>query len=298
MLFGWRFPGLPALMVLISTLCLAGSGQSPQNKTAAHQIQVRTGEVVVDVNVTDSGGKPVRGLTESDFEVYEDGVRQQVVSFRAISGGAVQENAAQAPIRNTIVQSTELTAASPAYPNLISLVFDKVNAEPGDAARAATAARAYVEKLMREGDQAAVFGIGFGIHVFQRFTSDRASLVKAVLEAIHGSGKYPGDVSAELRTALQNIPTGGSFIPGVDTDEDKINLAYSADADMLFKLPILQEVRVLLFMQRIDQFMRGNRSMAGLLAIIEAQRVIPGRKSMIFLSIGFVVACSNVFYGV
>src|SRR5438552_5824915 len=41
--------------------------------------QVR--RVIVDVVVTDSHGKSVRGLTQKDFSVNEDGKAQQILSF-------------------------------------------------------------------------------------------------------------------------------------------------------------------------------------------------------------------------
>ena len=46
------------LVCLWSTVWLKGSGQTPQEKPAIPQIRVQTGEVVVDVSVTDGDGKP------------------------------------------------------------------------------------------------------------------------------------------------------------------------------------------------------------------------------------------------
>lgn len=272
--------------LLTLMLSLSAGGQEPGQKPAS-TIRVTTGEVVVDVNVTDSGGRPVNGLKEADFEVYEDGVRQQISSFRLISGSAAPQTPAAAPGADVRAGAPGLGADTPVYPHLVSFVFDKVNTERADASRAAQAAITYVEKSLGRGDIAAVFGIGFGVHVYQGFTGDRTLLKKAIQDAVFGNTKIPGDVSAEIRATLQSIPSGGAFLPNVYTDDDKIELAYTADFDTMFKFPILAELRTLLVMQRIEQQMRGNRSLAGLLAIIEGQRVMPGRKCLIFLSGGF-----------
>lgn len=265
-------------LALLTALPLESHNPAPQERPAAQQIRVRTGEVVVDVNVTDSGGSPVRGLTAADFEVYEDGIKQQIASFRFISGNTLEQSQ---QARSTGIQSSQLIADTPAFPHLVSLVFDKVNVEHGEALRAAGAAKAYVEKFLHKDDLAAVYGISMGVHVYQRFTSDRASLLKAIQDCIAGNTRHTGEVSDEIRTALS------TWMPGVSTDEDKIQRAYSAGPAELLQFPELEELLVLLKFRDIDLQARGNRSLTGLLAIIEGQKSIPGRKSMIFLSSGF-----------
>ncbi len=274
------------LLSLCSAVLLKGSGQAPQEKPAAAQIRVHTGEVVVDVSVTDGDGKPVRGLTQSDFEVYEDGVKQQIASFRFIAPTTSEPGPLSAQNPAKTAAPSELSAETPEYPHLISLVFDKVNASGPEASRAANAARFYVEKSLHKNDQAAVFRIGMGVHIYQRFTSDRASLIKAIQEAVSGGSRDPGDVSEEIRTALASTP-GEGFIPGVYTDNDKIAFAYSADFIDLQKYPQLQDLLLLLKFQEIDREVRSDRTLTGLLSVIESQKVIPGRKSLIFLSSGF-----------
>jgi len=273
-----------SVLVLLGVFPLESSYQAPQGQTAAQQIRVRTGEVVVDVNVTDSGGKPVRGLTAADFEVYEDGVKQQIASFRSVEGNDLVP--AQKP-PDAGKPAAALTADTAAFPHLVSLVFDKVNVERGDALRAAEAARSYVEKFLQNNDRAAVFGISMGVHVYQRFTSDRASLLKAIRDCVAGNTRHTGDVSDEIRATLASILADGASIPGAFTDDDKIKLAYSANPETLMEYPVLEELLVLLKFRDIDRQSRGNRSLSGLLSIIEGQKSIPGRKSMIFLSSGF-----------
>jgi VWFA-related protein len=276
-----------SILALLLTLPLSGANQKTQDRPSAQQIRVHTSEVVVDASVTDGDGKPVSGLTQSDFEVYEDGIKQQILSFRTISGNRPAQGPPLPQPQDKAGQPSELVANTSAYPHLISLVFDKVNVEHADAVRASAAASAYVDKHLRKDDVAAVFGIGFGVHIYQSFTNDRAKLMKAVQDATLGNTRYPGDVSAELRTALQTIPTG--LILGVNTDEDKIAFAFDADAATLWTYPMLQDVKILVEFRDIDREGHGNRTLAGLLSIIEGQKVMPGKKSLILFSSGFAI---------
>ena len=275
-LFG---PGLVyySVLALLMTLPLSGSNQKPQGSPSAQQIRVHTSEVVVDANVTDGNGKPVSGLTQADFDVYEDGIKQQIQSFRSISGNRVEQSSPLPQPQNKAAQLPDLVANTPAYPHLITFVFDKVNVQHADAVRASEAARAYIDKHLRKDDVAAVYGIGFGIHVYQSFTSDRAKLMKAVQDATVGNTRYPGDVSDDIRQA---IDARRATNPQA-TDEDFIARAYDGgDADLL----------ILLKFRDIDREDRGNRTLSGLLSIIEGQRYVPGRKSIIFFSSGFPIA--------
>src|SRR5260370_14958730 len=49
------------------------------------KIVVGTNEVLLDAVVKDKKGHLVKDLQASDFEVYEDGVRQDIKSFRLVS---------------------------------------------------------------------------------------------------------------------------------------------------------------------------------------------------------------------
>src|ERR1700730_8175109 len=56
-----------------------GQGQDEE------KIVVGTNEVLLDAVVRDKKGHPVKDLTASDFQVSEDGISQQVQSFRLVS---------------------------------------------------------------------------------------------------------------------------------------------------------------------------------------------------------------------
>jgi VWFA-related protein len=81
------------MLAAVAALPLAGSGQEPRQTFRSGTDAVR-----VDVSVQD-GRRPIAGLTPDDFEVYDNGVRQQVTG---ISYGRL-------PIDVTVVLDTSLS---------------------------------------------------------------------------------------------------------------------------------------------------------------------------------------------
>ena len=63
-------------------------------------------QVLLDLVVRDKHERMVRDLTQNDIEVYEDGVKQDVRSFRLVSGAEVREQedkaAAASPTPNAV----------------------------------------------------------------------------------------------------------------------------------------------------------------------------------------------------
>src|SRR5215468_12707155 len=69
-------------LILSSYQPLSGQNPSPARQQDEPKIRIGTAEVTLDVVVRDKKGRPVKDLTASDFEIYKDGVKQQVESFR------------------------------------------------------------------------------------------------------------------------------------------------------------------------------------------------------------------------
>ncbi len=93
------FAGIAFLFTAAGTSAQAPSAQhpSPQPKAPAAQqapasaptIQTQTRLITVDVVVTDSHGKPVRGLTQNNFQVSEEhGGQQKIAKFRFVDASA------------------------------------------------------------------------------------------------------------------------------------------------------------------------------------------------------------------
>src|ERR1700737_4672228 len=82
-----RFTKLPLASVLMITSALIAfpQTQSKSEPQEPEKIVVERSEVVLDAVVRDKKGRPVTNLTVADFAVYEDGVRQQISSFRLVT---------------------------------------------------------------------------------------------------------------------------------------------------------------------------------------------------------------------
>ncbi len=51
-------------------------------------VKISTSLIQVDVTVTDKSGKVVRDLKPEDFEIYENGVKQNITNFSFVDSGS------------------------------------------------------------------------------------------------------------------------------------------------------------------------------------------------------------------
>ena len=83
-----------AIAVTLAALCggLLAAQQQPAPQTPAPTpdqppvtFRVEVNYVEVDAIVTDAQGNPISNLTKNDFEVYEDGKKQDVAAFSLVN---------------------------------------------------------------------------------------------------------------------------------------------------------------------------------------------------------------------
>jgi VWFA-related protein len=147
----------------------------------------------VDAIVTDKKGDPVFGLTKDDFEVYEDGVRQEITHFAEIvhtRGEAGQGDTPTPP------------AASPQGDirrRLITVLVDLASLEPANRATVLPQLQEFLTTNMRPGDAAAIYSWGDSLTVELQPTSDPA----AIAAAIQKIAAYPKDRTDWWRQELE-----------------------------------------------------------------------------------------------
>jgi VWFA-related protein len=175
---------LAALAVFIS----AGEGLVAQRPVFRSSREV----VSIDVVVRDRDGNIVKGLTQSDFEVREDGQPQEVTAFtfQAITDTPAQTGASAellAGVEQRMAEpaktGTAATAAEPATVplapdaiagrRLIVLLFDISSMQPEDVQRAVDSARKYVAEQMSAADLVAVATVSSTLDVLTDFSGER-----------------------------------------------------------------------------------------------------------------------------
>jgi VWFA-related protein len=175
------------ITVAQTSLPIANSGpQNPGSGKLVFKSTVR--RVIVDVVVTDSLGKPVSGLTASDFAVSEDGKAQAIRSFDVHDFDPVSESLPQLPAElpaNTFVNVPRGPERGPLY----VLLLDLLNIERDDQPYARKQLLEFVRKKPL-GTRFAVFVLSDRLYQVQGFTEDR-NLLSQVLDPANPHSRIP-----------------------------------------------------------------------------------------------------------
>src|SRR5437868_12433288 len=125
--------------------------------------------VEVPVTVVARDGNPIRGLTKSDFEIFDQGKAREIATFDRVDFASSESLQKMSPL-------------NPAARRSFLLLFDMSFSSPNGRAKAQDAARAFVAKTMTRRDLAAVgtIDIDHGFRLLTSFTTDRTALVKAI----------------------------------------------------------------------------------------------------------------------
>ena len=174
-------------------LCQTATPTPTQNQDE-EIVSVNTAEVMLDAVVRDKRGLIIKDLTADDFEIYEDGKRQQVSSFRLITPEVRNGNAnSQLPDNKSRTQATGTgidTRNAKRNPRLdsasgvgaVAMVFDRLSLDARKQAR--EAALTYVAEGIAPDNFVAVFAINQTLQVLQHYTGN-AELVR---RSINGFG--------------------------------------------------------------------------------------------------------------
>lgn len=139
--------------------------------------RVQIDYVEVDAIVTDDQGNPVRGLRREDFEVLEDGLRQEVELFSLIDVPVTppdQPLFSETPIELDVRTNVEFDG------RLYVLLLDDLHTDLRRSNLVKSAARDFVERHLAANDLAAVVYLSGRANVGQEFTSSKRLLIESV----------------------------------------------------------------------------------------------------------------------
>ena len=280
------------IATLLSGLLLL-SAQPPQPQQAAQtppatkpvvKFGATTQLVVVDVSVKDKSGNPIKGLKPADFNITEDGKKQdiKIFTYQELEEAAAPEPvpakpAAPAPAPKTleapattaapVVKSVTSNQIAPSRPGevkykdrrLLVMFFDMTSMPIQDQIRAQTAAQKFLKTQMTPSDLMAIMTFSSDLKVLQDFTDDRDALSKIIKGLTIGEGS---DLAADGSTGADNEEDTGAAYTADDTEfnifnTDRKMVALESAARMLGALP--EKKALVYFASGVSQNRRGQR---------------------------------------
>ena len=247
------------LLLLTSLACLAQSPQpSPTPQTAPPPppipakvdqddvVKITTNLVQVDAVVT-RDGKPVKDLKADDFEIFEDGRKQQISSFAYISNVPGSTSALPASDKG---KNTPPVVSHPLQPHeprrVIALVVDDLGLSAESMGSVRKQLSKFIDNQLAPNDLVAIIRTGGTMGALQQFTNDRR-----VIQAAMSQVKW----NMCSRVGIHVLPPIGSV-----TQPQTAGLCGATSS-----WSVVYTLRALRF-------------------IVEAMGEIPGRKSMVVFS--------------
>ena len=261
------------------------SQDKKQTGTGANQdvIKINSNLVSVDVIVKDKKGKAITDLKPEDFIVSENGVPQKIEFFDST---LTSVNEPAKPSNTTA--STEPRSRLPnGFPrNIVALVLDGQSTELANLKHVREGIVKYIREHITENDSVALFSISAGLQLLQPFTQDKARLIAAVEKAYDSSTvsktSEARGLSEDIRAMREQIASGPELIEGTTPGAGVSN---SMAAQALIARHVLEQYIALRSTLGAQQT---RPVLAALAAISEGLRAIPGKKTLVMFSQGFV----------
>jgi VWFA-related protein len=233
---------------------LVAQDQSPasqSNTQGAYTLKVDSDLVLTNVVVRDKKtGEVVRGLTEGDFQVQENGKPQKIISFdfQSVDQAApLNEATVNGKAPNTIMGSMNRSATSTELRNhrLIVMFFDITSMQPEDLERAQDAARNYINRQMHPADLVAVVSLDQSLSLDRDFTANKQLLLNAV-------NAYSGTQGAGFQSGATSTTNQVEDTTSFTADEQEYNDVNTdrelfAFSDIAHSLAYINEKKSLLY---------------------------------------------------
>jgi VWFA-related protein len=263
---------MPRLLTIAAILAFAvissfSQTPTPTPKPGDDVVKITTNLIQVDVTVTDKSGKIVRDLKPEDFEIYQNGKRQDVTNFSFVSN---TRQTTETFIRREDKSPQPVLPPSPIRPEnvkrTIALIVDDLSLSFESTYYTRRALKKFVDEQMRDGDLVAIIRTGSGIGALQQFTTDRRQLLAAI-EKIKWNPQGTGNIGAfaplEATMPGQEEQPGDSG-PGIRTPEG-IKKEQESTREAIFATGTLGAINY----------------------VIRGMQELPGRKSVMLISDGF-----------
>jgi VWFA-related protein len=282
------FPGFLTL-VSIGLAAVGLHSASPRQQPIGSGVTA----VVIDAVVRDAKGNPITNLRKGDFQLFEDGV-QQNIAFVTAAGESSPEPPKARGAAASKGMAPDTAGATPSLPGLsfIALVFDRLQPEARSAAY--QGALAGLDAL-RETDYVAVYISDLSLSLIQPYTNDREKLRAAVrAAAMTAASPYNREATFDR---LDHVDVFGNFLPGdphpsvpvvasAESEGRPVDARSKPAPDVDYSMVTRNTQSTFEGMLR-DQ--AGYAATNALIAIAGGLGTMPGRKTLIYFAEGLAI---------
>jgi VWFA-related protein len=277
---------------LFALYLLCGAPVPAQNATPAEPgptIRTTVTEVNLDIVVRDKKGKLVRNLKPSDVQIYEDGVLQQIRSFR-LAAGHTEAETTTATAPGTPASSVPLRKV-----NLVCIVFhNQDNLDVSMKKFTLEAVQQFLQTQWQPDTWVGVFALGSRLIVLHPFTTNRTELLRAAALGFSGGTFQLARVADAVLNGTPNLDviqgianqaahTGG-FVESLQTGQ--LNNAAILDVTQNTGLASNAQRGDLVDQQRDFGHIQGMQSNDQVKLLIQELAQLPGHKTVLMLSAG------------
>ena len=260
-------------------MALGGVAQTPPPSPPAtppeqdeEVIRITTELVQVDAVVTDKNDQPVTDLKMSDFEVYDNGKKQelQFMEFVSVDTGRRTEGSV-AKIAPGIDTSVGHDLSAKDVKRVIAFVVDDVTIPTEDLARVRQMLNDFVDTKMQEGDMVAIIRTFGGKGLLEQFTTDKQILRRAVsLFAPRAIPPYLALTETDRSRVLSPPTPVSGEVAAAPGSTETVSSSNDFDAPS----------------EGTNQVMKGILALSVSNLVVDSLRQVPGRKSLVLISGG------------
>ena len=200
-----RWAAMVGLLLLLTTIFAHA-----QEQDAIPTFRTGVSTVLVDTLALDADGNPVSGLTQDDFEIFEDGVPQTITTFD------VTDWTSYVAAKTDGRPATDAASVN-TYPRRFVFVFNRQGARFDWLNRGKRALREFIVESMAEGDEAMVIENGYSFKIVQEFRSTKENTLASVRSLSQMVVGYPmgaDRAAGQLYRDLESLGKTLEAIPG------------------------------------------------------------------------------------
>lgn len=238
----------------------------PQEIAPEDIIRITTNLVQTDVVVTDKNEQIIPDLKLEDFELYDNGKKQDIrfMEFVGVDTGRRSEGTRPSSLPNYVEQNRPGLLAKDVK-RVVAFVIDDLTMQFVDLPAVRKMLLNFVDNKMRDGDLVAIVRVVGGKGLLQQFSTDRQLLRRAISQiriVSHpfGASETPDDPK------LTVFPAQSLDSPSVDEPTDTPEI-YSSNDDTI-------------------RYFRGLSVITTANYVINSLREIPGRKNLVMITGG------------